>query len=81
MVDNVGDCGMLLEKVVISRKKVITFFSVICNAIRDQYEEVHVAVVPQNLFSFFTVPTDKKVWEHRHKGIKVLTYYREDLNF
>ena len=38
LVDNVGDCVMLLEKVMIFRKKkVINFLAVICNAICDQY--------------------------------------------
>ena len=39
MINNVRNCVMLLEKVMISRKKkVITFLAVICNAIRDQYK-------------------------------------------
>ena len=55
---------MLPEKVVISKKRrVITFLAVTCNATRDQHELIHVAVVGRNLFSFFTVTTDKKVWE------------------
>ena len=38
MIDNVGDCAMLLEKMVISKenKKVVTFLAVTCNATRDQ---------------------------------------------
>ena len=67
MVNNVGERVMLPEKVVISKikkkKQVITFLAVTCNAIRDQPELVRVACVPRNLFSFFTVPTDKNVWE------------------
>ena len=63
MLDNVRARVMLPEKVVISEKKVITFFGVTCNATRDQYESIRVAVVPRNLFSFFTVPADKKVSE------------------
>ena len=58
---------MLPGKVVISikkkQKKVITFLAVTCSATRNQHESIYVAAVPQNLFSFFTVPTDKKVWE------------------
>ena len=46
-----------------SPKKIITFLAVTCNAARDQYEWIHVTVIPRNLFSSFTVPTDKKVWE------------------
>ena len=38
MVDNVGDRVMLLEKVVIPKKKVITFLAVTGNTTRDQYE-------------------------------------------
>ena len=45
------------------KKKVITFLAVTCNATRDQHELIQVAVVPRNLFNFFTVLTDKKVWE------------------
>ena len=63
MVDNIGDHVVLPEKVVISKKKVITFLVVTCNATRDQHELIYVAVVPQYLFSFFTVPTDKIVWK------------------
>ena len=59
-VDNVGDRLLLSKKVVISKKKLITFLAVTYNTTRDQYEEIHVAVVPRNLFSFFIVPTDKK---------------------
>ena len=65
MVNNVG-YRVMLPEVVISKnktKKVITFLAVTCNATSDQHELIHVAVVPHNLFSFFTVPTDKKVWE------------------
>ena len=63
MIDNVADRVVLPEKVVISKTKIITFLTVACNATRDQHELIQVAVVPRNLFSFFTVPTDKKVWE------------------
>ena len=62
MVNNVGDRVTLPEKVEISKKKV-TFVAVTCNATRDQHELIYVAVEPRNLFSFFTVPTDRKVWE------------------
>ena len=72
MVDNVGDRVMFLEKVGISKKKVITFLAVTCNATRDQHESIHVVVVPRNLFSPFTVSTVKKVWGTQPKGKKIV---------
>ena len=64
-IDNVGDRVIVPEKMVISKniKKVITFLAVTCSATRDHHKLIHVVVVPQNFFSFFTVSTDKKVWE------------------
>ena len=65
MVDNVGDRVMWSEKEVNlqNKKNINTFLAVTTNVTRDQYEQVHVAAVPRNLFSFFTMPRDKKVWE------------------
>ena len=63
MVDNVGDRVIFLEKVVISKKKDISFLVVTCNATRDQYKQIHEAVVSRNLFGFFSVPTDQKAWQ------------------
>ena len=59
MVNNNGDCVMLLEKVVISKKKVVT-----CKPTGDKHELIHVAIVLQTLFSFFTLPADKKFGKH-----------------
>ena len=77
MVNNVGNRVMSPEKVVISKKKVITFLVVTCNATRDRHELIHVAVVPRNLFSFFTVQTNKKVWETLPYAIKKLVLPRK----
>ena len=60
MVDNVRDRVKLPEKVVISKKKkVITFFAVNIN--RLMWLLCHKICI-----AFFTVPTDKKVWETLH---------------
>ena len=40
---------MLFEKVMISKKEVIIFLAVICNATCNQHEEIHVADVPRDL--------------------------------
>ena len=64
MVDNVGDRVVLPEKVVNSKKRSSPLLAVTYNATRDQYQEIHVAVVARILFSFFTARTKKKFGKH-----------------
>ena len=63
MVDNMGDRVMLLEKTVFSKKEKrsspFSLSPVMLLAINID----SLAGVPQNLLSFFTAPTGKKIWE------------------
>ena len=59
---------MLPEKVVISKisKRLALFSLSPVMLLAIHMNRFHVAVVPRNLISFFTVPTDKKVWNTLH---------------
>ena len=65
MVNNVGDRGMLHEKVVITEKKVMTSLAVSCYDTRDQHELIHVAAVRRNLLTFLLCQQTKKFGKHQ----------------
>ena len=63
-VIDVGGLVILPEKVVISKKKVITFLAITCNTTRDQHELIHVAVVPQICLALLLCQQTKKFGKH-----------------